>query len=186
MAAAGTVAWGAYRFSQDPTLDGILDSVDPQLLDRLGWIALLVCLVFLAPFVYAALEVGRGVIDSTARETVDGVVLRRRARSPGLQPPKVIRYFTDPARRGRKDREPRYYVAVDDGTAPRVEAWRVRRDIYQKVRQHQKVHVEVRPRLGHVRSVAGEGLVVETVAAGPVDPEASADLLAAAAALARD
>ena len=197
-AASLGVMWLAWRYSRDTDLGGLLDSTDPEVLRRAGWAALLVCALCLLPLGYAAAEVWRGLADSLGTQTVEGVVLRARARSAGLQPPKFIRYFTEPERRGQKEAEPRWYLAVDPGEAPRLDAWRVRRRIYEQVHQHQRVRVEVRPRLGYVRSVqvlaptpaadgtarsAGTAAATAATGAPETDPGAAA-LLAAARALA--
>ena len=183
------VMWGAWRFADDTSLGGLLDGTDPELLRRAGWGALVGCALCLLPLGYAATALWRGVLDSFGTSTVEGLVLRTRRREGAFQVPKWIRYFSEPERRGQKDAEPRWYVAVDDGEAPRVDAWRVRRRIYRQVHQHQLVRVEVRPRLGHVRSVTTLTPVAPEVTtpgtAAVVDvTEASAALLAAARALA--
>jgi hypothetical protein len=62
---------------------------------------------------------------------------------------------TGPILRLRKrgtDKQPRYYLAVDDGSAT-VRAWVVRREIYARLRQDETVTASVTPRLRHVRSV---------------------------------
>ena len=194
-AASLGVMWLAWRYSRDTDLGGLLDSTDPEVLRRAGWAALVVCALCVIPLGYAAAEVWRGLADLVSTQTVEGVVLRARARSAGLQPPRFIRYFTEPERRGQKEAEPRWYVAVDPGDAPRLDAWRVRRRIYEQVRQHQRVRVEVRPRLGYVRSVqllapapeasGPPGTAATTTLSGSpeTDPGAAA-LLAAARALA--
>lgn len=185
--------WGSWRYAGDTDLGGLLDGVDPDLLRWAGWGALVVCALGLVPLGYAATELWRGVADSFSVRTVDGVVLRTRARSGGLQPPKVVRYFSEPARRGQEEREPRWYVAVDTGESPRVDAWRVRRHVYDQVHQHQRVRVEVRPRLGHVRSVTplgGGADVASAEAPAPAEgtpaasPGGADELRAAARALA--
>jgi hypothetical protein len=183
------VMWASWRYADDTSLGGLLDGTDPDLRRRAGWAALVLCALCLLPLGYAATALWRGVIDCFGTSTMEGMVLRTRRREGAIQVPKWIRYFTEPERRGQKEAEPRWYVAVDTGEAPRVDAWRVRRRIYQQVHQHQLVRVEVRPRLGHVRSVTALTPVAPEVttpgAAAVVDgTEASAALLAAARALA--
>lgn len=190
-AASLAVMWGTWRYANDTTAGGLFDEVDPELRRRAGWGALLICALGLVPLGYAAVELWRGVADCFSRQVVEGLVLRTRARSAGLQPPRFVRYFTEPERRGDKDAEPRWYVAVDTGEAPRIDAYRVRGRVYRQVSQHQRVRVEVRPRLGHVRAVEHLGPLPVTVDAGaPVAVDLSATpggaaLLAAAQALAR-
>ena len=183
------VMWASWRYAHDTDVGGLLEDTDPDLLRRAGWAALVLCALCLLPLGYAATALWRGVADCVRTSTVEGVVLRTRSRAGGIQVPKVIRYFSEPERRGQKQAEPRWYVAVDAGDAPRVDAWRVRRRIYQQVHQHQLVRVEVRPRLGHVRSVTALTPVAPDITApgdaATVDvTEASAALLAAARALA--
>ena len=183
------VMWASWRYADDTEMGGILEGTDPDLLRRAGWAALVLCALCLLPLGYAATSLWRGTVDCFRLSTVEGVVLRTRRREGAFQVPKWIRYFTEPERRGQKEAEPRWYLAVDAGDAPRVDAWRVRRRIYQQVHQHQLVRVEVRPRLGHVRSVTALTPVAPDVTtpgtAAVVDvTEASAALLAAARALA--
>ena len=183
------VMWASWRYAHDTDLGGLLEDTDPDLLRRAGWGALVLCALCLLPLGYAATALWRGVADCFRTATVEGVVLRTRSRPGGLQPPKFVRWFTEPERRGQKEAEPRWYVAVDAGDAPRVDAWRVRRRVYQQVHQHQLVRVEVRPRLGHVRSVTPlTPIAPEVTVPGTADAvdvtEASAALLAAARALA--
>lgn len=183
-AASAGVAWGSYRFAHDTDLGGRL-TLDPVLLARAGWVALLVCLAMVAPLGYALTELWRGVADAFSGRTVSGLVLRTRARAGGMQPPAFIRYFTDPARRGSKEPEPRWYVAVDTGELDRFDAWRVRRRHYQRVHQHQRVQVELTPRLGYVRSVTpldASGRVVGAPVAESL-PALTADQVTAASAL---
>jgi hypothetical protein len=81
----------------------------------------------------------RAIPDLFATRTVTGTVLRCRTRARILasnDPPKCW-----------------YYVAVDDGTRDRISAYRVREDLYTRVRQSQTVVAEVAPRLGYVRSL---------------------------------
>jgi hypothetical protein len=183
------VMWASWRYADDTEIGGLLEGADPDLLRRAGWAALVLCALCLLPLGYAATELWRGLVDCFRTDTVEGVVLRTRRREGAFQVPKWIRYFTEPERRGQKQAEPRWYVAVDAGDAPRVDAWRVRRRIYQQVHQHQLVRVEVRPRLGHVRSVTALTPIAPEVttpgAAAAVDvTEASAALRAAARAMA--
>lgn len=187
-AASVGVMWATWQYAQDTSAGGLLEDVDPELLRRAGWGALVVCALCLVPLGYAAVELWRGVADCFSSQVVEGLVLRTRARSAGLQPPRFVRYFAEPERRGDKDAEPRWYVAVDTGEAPRIDAWRVRGRIYRQLHQHQRVRVEVRPRLGHVRSVEHLGPIPVKVETVPIEVDLSATpggaaLLAAAQAL---
>lgn len=184
-ATSAAVFWGSFTFAHDTSLDGRL-TVDGRLLDRLGWVALLLCLAALVPLAYALTELWRGLADSFSRHTATGLVLRTRARPGGMQAPRFVRYFTDPARRGSSEREPRWYVAVDTGALDRFDAWRVRRRHYQGLHQHQRVQVEVTPRLGHVRVVVpldAEGQPAGATSDGEPLPALDAEQVAAASAL---
>ena len=48
---------------------------------------------------------------------------------------------------------PGWAVAVDDGSASSIRAWRVRAKLFEEARQDTHVHVVVTPRLGYVRSI---------------------------------
>jgi hypothetical protein len=47
-----------------------------------------------------------------------------------------------------------YYLAVDDGSADRIAAWRLREALWQARSEGESVRVEVTPHLGYVRSIA--------------------------------
>ena len=182
---AAGVIWASFTFAHDTDLDGRL-TLDARLLERLGWAALLVCLAAVVPLAYALTELWRGLADAFGERTVTGLVLRTRARSGGTQAPRFVRYFTDPARRGSSEPEPRWYVAVDTGALDRFDAWRVRRRHYQRVHQNQHVRVEVTPRLGHVRAVVpldAAGQPAGAAGSGEALPALDPDQVAAASAL---
>jgi hypothetical protein len=75
--------------------------------------------------------------DLFTTRTVTGTVVRCRTRT----------------RSGSSD-HPKYwyYVAVDDGSRDRIDAYRVREELYHRVRQSQAVVADVTPRLGYVRA----------------------------------
>jgi hypothetical protein len=81
----------------------------------------------------------RSVPDLFTRRLVTGAVVRARVR------PQVFKAGDDP--------KYWYYLAVDDGTADRIPALRVRREIYARTAQGATVTVEVSPRLRYVRSL---------------------------------
>jgi hypothetical protein len=56
-------------------------------------------------------------------------------------------------RRFGSDEKARYYVAVDDGTAETVRAWRVSAAVYGPLEQHRVVVASVTPRLRFVRAI---------------------------------
>ena len=78
----------------------------------------------------------------------DGIAIRCRVRrgSVGLHP--------EPETSSDDETRQRYFLAFDTGKQDVVVAWRVRRQIYQSLRQGERYNVEVTPRLRYVRSVA--------------------------------
>jgi hypothetical protein len=75
----------------------------------------------------------RALADLTATTEVTGEILR--------------------LRRFGSDEKTRYYVAVDDGTADTVRAWRVRGALYAPLQQHEVVVASVTTRLRYVRAI---------------------------------
>jgi hypothetical protein len=52
------------------------------------------------------------------------------------------------------DKQPRHYVAVDDGRSQTIRAWRVKPERYATLAQYEVVAASVTRRLGYVRSIA--------------------------------
>ncbi|HEV2756440.1 MAG TPA: hypothetical protein VG318_11770 [Actinomycetota bacterium] len=106
----------------------------------LGIAALVAVVAGTAIFVRSAPQLLMGLLDVTARRKVEGTVLRARTRwGP-------IPYMTQ-----SDDRQyVRCYVAIDDGRADVLIAYRVSTKVYDKVRQGAPVELEVSPRLGYV------------------------------------
>lgn len=103
---------------------------------------------------WSLLKLLGGLADVFATATVRGVVLRRRVRElRGGRP--ALRPFPS-GEEGRR----RYFLAVDDGSADRVAAWRVRPTVYWTGSQGASVEAAVTPRLRYVRRL-------EAVAGGP-------------------
>jgi hypothetical protein len=121
--------------------DVATDSADwvDDLPDRAGpWVrgvgaGLLALAVVVA--VWSALKVAFGVVDLFTRRPVEGLLLRARVWNT------------------TNDNRRRHYLAVDDGTAPRVRAWRVKADRYGAASQGARVRATVTPRLGFVHTV---------------------------------
>ena len=82
-----------------------------------------------------------GLLDLAATRAVEGTVLRARTRW-GLIP-----YVMQ----GEDNENVRYYVAIDDGRAADVTAYRVGPVLYGKLPQGGRVKLQVTPRLGYVR-----------------------------------
>ena len=82
----------------------------------------------------ALVQIVRSVIDLFASRQVTGLVLR--------------------ARRQGSDEEPEFYLAVDDGSADRIRAFRVHPDIYTSTAEGQRVTVSVTPNLRFVRHLS--------------------------------
>jgi hypothetical protein len=77
--------------------------------------------------------------DLFARRTKTGTAVRCRQRKRILGSSDPPKYW--------------YYVAVDDGSADRIAAYRVREELYSRVRQGQQVTVDFTPGLGYVRAI---------------------------------
>jgi hypothetical protein len=140
-AVAVAAVYGLTRLaSADPTPD---PTFTQQQLDWVGRVALLLCLPFLLAIAWSLYVLVRAVPDLWQRKTLTGEVVRARRRQQYIQsrdedsPPK---YW--------------YYLAVDDGTAKRISAFRVRRQLYDSVSQGDTVTVEVTPNLGYMRELA--------------------------------
>ena len=86
------------------------------------------------------IELAWSVPDLWSRRVVTGEVLRTRTRWSPLPP------------YGNDDSGLRYFVAVDDGRATSVRAWRVPEKKYPYFYQGQQVTVTVTPLLGYVVS----------------------------------
>lgn len=88
----------------------------------------------------AVIVLVRAVPDCAQRRTVTGELVRRRRFEGWSSSGDQRRY--------------RYYVAVDDGSAERIVAWRVRESLWQNTIQGETVAADVTPRLGYVRTLA--------------------------------
>ncbi len=105
--------------------------------DLNGSLAVIAVLAF--PWLWAVWILVAAIPDLFTTRTVTGTVLRCRARARLLSSRNEPKFW--------------YYVALDDGTRPRIAAYRVSEDLYRAVRQGQTVSVGVTPRLGYVRSL---------------------------------
>jgi hypothetical protein len=113
-------------------VDDLPDRAEPWVRGVGGGILALATLVA----VWSALKVAFGIVDLFTRRPVEGLLLRARVRNT------------------TNDNRRRYYVAVDDGTGPRVQAWRVKADRYGVASQGARVRATVTPRLGFVHTMA--------------------------------
>jgi hypothetical protein len=125
-----------------------------------------------------------GLADATASREVEGVLLRRRVfhESPWAQRIwSLVGFRSDevPTEGENSDSTPRYWLAVDDGSAAEVTAWSVRPEVYHGTWQGLRVRVTVTPRLGYVRGIVplelppdddldDEGDLADEAAAEPV------------------
>ncbi|MEA2516384.1 MAG: hypothetical protein QOG16_222, partial [Actinomycetota bacterium] len=83
-------------------------------------------------------QLGLGVADLFARREVKGKVLRCRVRSSPVPHPANEQPYS------------RYFVALDDGQAARVDAYRVSTKKYPSFYQGQAVTLTISPRLGYI------------------------------------
>jgi hypothetical protein len=91
-------------------------------------------------FVRSAPQAVMGLLDLTARRTVEGKILRARTRRG------PVPYMTQ-----SDDRQyVRCFVAIDDGRSDVLTAYRVSTKVYDRLRQGQEVELKVSPRLGYV------------------------------------
>jgi hypothetical protein len=81
----------------------------------------------------------RAVPDFWAGRTVVGEIVRARRRAQAFKAGDDPKYW--------------YYLAVDDGTKPRVIAWRVRSQIWEPRSQGETVTALITPNLGYVREM---------------------------------
>jgi len=103
--------------------------------------SLIAMVPFVILFAWALYVLGRALPDLWQTRTVTGDIVRsRRFRSS----------------RSSSDRPVyRYYVAVDDGSADRIRAWRVSEDIWQAHGQGEAVTAEITKMLRYVREMEG-------------------------------
>lgn len=132
--AAGTAScYAAVRWTP-----GLLAGLGPAVAAWTEWI-LFVLLTGSAAVAGAGLwVVACAIPDLWQRRTVTGTVLRLRQKA---------------IRRSEDSVEYVSYVAVDDGSAPRVRAWKVRRELYLSLSEYQTVTATVTPRLRYVRAI---------------------------------
>jgi hypothetical protein len=114
-------------------------TIDREVTDWIGRAALLATLPFLVLLAWAVWLLVRAVPDFWARRTVVGEIVRARRRPQAFKAGDDPKYW--------------YYLAVDDGTRPRVTAWRVRPLIWNARSQGETVSVSVTPNLGYVRDM---------------------------------
>jgi hypothetical protein len=119
-------------------------STDPtftrQQLDWIGRGALLLTIPFALVLAWALYVLVRAVPDLWLRRTTSGDLVRARARRQIFQS-------------NNDNPEYWYYLALDDGTHPKIRSWRVRRDLYQSHSEGETVDVVYTPNLGYVREL---------------------------------
>jgi Predicted membrane protein (DUF2207) len=121
-----------------------ITSTDPTFTrEQLDWIgrgALLLTIPFAVVLLWALYLIVRAVPDLWMRRTASGDLVRARARRQIFQ---------------SSNENPNYwyYLALDDGTRPRIRSWRVRRDLYRARTQGETVEIVFTPNLGYVREI---------------------------------
>jgi hypothetical protein len=140
----GPPGWGRPPIAA--TLGGLLlGGVAGYLLVRLvattgdGDAMLLGATVLAFPLFWSLWLLSRAVPDLFTTRTVTGTVLRCRKHTRALSNNDSPKYW--------------YYVAIDDGTRPRIDAYSVSEHQYTSVYQGQTVTADVTPRLGYVRTI---------------------------------
>jgi hypothetical protein len=104
-----------------------------------GGLQQLAATVLAFPLLWGLWVLSAAIPDLFTTRTVTGTVLRCRTRTRTSSSNDSPKYW--------------YYVAIDDGTRDRIAAFRVREELYHRVRQGQTVTADVAPRLGYVRSL---------------------------------
>jgi hypothetical protein len=112
--------------------------------DQLDWIgrgALLLMIPVALVLLWSIFLLVRAVPDFWRTRTTTGELVRARRRSQIFQ--------------SSNRNNPRYwyYLALDDGTRPRIRSWRVRRDIYDAHSQGETVGALYTANLGYVREL---------------------------------
>lgn len=134
----------------------------------IGLIGLVVAIVMSVLAAIAAAGALLGLSDLFARRTLEGELLRRRERPTGHWLPRPLQWVLAERSsrhvRGRRTpipiggavddrRRRRWYLAVDPGDGERIRALRVRRHLYEQVRQGARIRLTHTPRLGYVTGV---------------------------------
>ena len=101
--------------------------------------ALLTMIPFTVLLVWSIWVLARAVPDVWSNRTITGEIVRARR----------FRRWTG------SNNAPRYsyYLAVDDGTAPRVVAWRLKETMWREHDEGDTVAAVITPRLGFVRTI---------------------------------
>lgn len=166
-AIVGLLAYLAFQVAaNDPAETFESLSLDDGQLATVSLIALLVTIALGAVVLYCVVKVLIGLADLVRRDTVEGLVLRRRSYAEGLDKyaEQVEQRFKLPfrihlgragnhhhhdRRRTRRNR----FVAVDDGSTERIRALRVDGRTYARFAQGATVRIAVSPLLGYVAEV---------------------------------
>jgi hypothetical protein len=132
---AATVGYGLLQLA---------DTSRPRGIPHSAWVwvergAVIALAPVLLVLLWSAWAAWNAIPDCWQRRTIVGEIVRDR---------RFRQWFS----RG-DDPEYWYYLAVDDGTADRIPAWRVREPLWQQRTQGETVHAEVTPRLCYVRSL---------------------------------
>jgi hypothetical protein len=122
------VRWGPYLSA----------NLDGTLADAVEWAEIGAVTISAAVALVGLWVLGKAIPDLWQRRQVTGSVLRLRRKE---------------IRRGEDSVEYICYVAVDDGSASRILAWRVRDELFGPLSQYQAVTATVTPRLRYVRAM---------------------------------
>jgi hypothetical protein len=135
-AAGAAIVWlaGVAGDERDASL-----GFDQSTRDWVGRIALIGIALAALVVLWALWVLVRAVPDLWTRRTVTGEIVRDRRRTQVFSSGNQPRYW--------------YYLAVDEGSAERVRAWRVRPDLWRTCHQGETVTAEVTPGLAYVRSI---------------------------------
>jgi Predicted membrane protein (DUF2207) C-terminal domain len=188
-AVSGFAAVRIFAVASDVTSVEVVSDLDPGPQQWVKRVALGVSIALLVLGLWWLLRFVNGVIGLAGRREVRGIVLRKRLR--GGKDDYYYGRSSNPVKRmslwiGRqRDREPRRYLAIDDGSNHDVDALRATPDAFASVEQGAQVVAKVAPRVGYLFSIerapaapAAPAPGAATVARAPADADPA--LLAAA------
>lgn len=141
--------WGDDLAPPGPTVTGVIAAL-------FGWAGL-----------WWALQVAGGLGDLTSSRQIEGVVVRRREKRRFVVGPRDALASLQ----GRREKEPWYFLALDDGSREVVAAWSVRHETYAATSQQARVRAAVTPLLRHVRSIEVLGPVADAAQPGRGDDQ---------------
>ncbi len=141
---------------------GIVEDVPASAAGVVDVIALVVGALAVVVAAWNLVKLVAALGDFVAVDTLDGVLIRRRARW-GL-----IGLHEEGDKSSHDRAKSRFFCALDTGQGDTVVAWRVREQLYNKVRQGERHRARVTRRLRYVRSLEPAGVEVAEDAADEV------------------